>query len=332
MQKGAPLVSIIITSYNRAHLIPKAIESAMAQDYPNLEIIISDNCSTDATDEVVKKYTADPRVKYSRNAENIGMIPNFRKATYELSKGEYITYVSSDDYLIDNSFVSESMKLVNKYDDVVLVYGKMHGLNTENGVLWKMPEEPYFVKEIWEGKELFFKSSEGYILSWGACLMKREAMAKVGGLMSDYLCADVDTNYKMMMDGKVAFLNRFCYLQLGHSGNSGFPTDSQKILSIMECYSSVAAFVNKVMPQEQVRIAGWEKHFLLFTIKWAFHHLRHKNEKQFKLFRKDVKKMYPSLYRQFITSKSYISLLLQPVKKIVPARFIRAVRGSKQKK
>ena len=51
-----PLVSIVITSYNRAHTIEKAIESALGQDYQNLEIIISDNNSTDNTDEVVKKY------------------------------------------------------------------------------------------------------------------------------------------------------------------------------------------------------------------------------------------------------------------------------------
>jgi glycosyltransferase involved in cell wall biosynthesis len=326
MQESLPLVSIIITSYNRAHLISKAIESALAQDYSNLEIIISDNCSTDDTDTVIRKYTGDPRVKYSRNAENIGMIPNFRKATYELSKGEYITYVSSDDYLLDNTFVTDSIRLVNKYDNVVLVYGKMHGLNTENGILWKMPEEPYFGKEIWEGKNLFFKSSEGYLLSWGACLMKREAVMAVKGLISDYLCADIDTNYKMMMDGNICFLNRFCYLHLGHAGNNGFPTDSKKILSIMDCYESVAKYALNKMPEEAAGIKKWEKHFLYFTVKWAFHHLKAKNETQYKLFKQDVKKTYPAEYRRFITSRSYMSVLFQPVKKMLPKKFIDLVK------
>src|SRR5688572_32431359 len=107
MQQRLPLVSVIITSYNRASLIVKTIESALAQDYPNLEIIISDNCSTDDSDAVIRKYTGDPRIRYFRNAENIGMMPNFIKATYELSRGEYLTYVSSDDYLTDPTFVSE---------------------------------------------------------------------------------------------------------------------------------------------------------------------------------------------------------------------------------
>ncbi|MBS1757264.1 MAG: glycosyltransferase, partial [Bacteroidetes bacterium] len=51
-----PLVSIVITSYNRAHYIEEAIRSALAQDYRNLEIIISDNCSTDGSSEIFKKY------------------------------------------------------------------------------------------------------------------------------------------------------------------------------------------------------------------------------------------------------------------------------------
>ena len=83
-----PLVSVIITSYNRAGMISKAIESALMQDYTNLEIIVSDNCSDDDTEKVIVKYLSDPRFRFSRNSENIGMIPNFRKATYEISKGE----------------------------------------------------------------------------------------------------------------------------------------------------------------------------------------------------------------------------------------------------
>ena len=73
-----PLVSVVITSYNRANLIEGAIQSALAQDYPNLEIIISDNCSTDNTDKVIAKYLSNPKIRYYKNEQNIGMIPNFK--------------------------------------------------------------------------------------------------------------------------------------------------------------------------------------------------------------------------------------------------------------
>src|SRR5690242_6516086 len=110
-----PLVSIIITSYNRAHWIGQAIESALAQDYPNLEIIISDNNSTDNSDEVIKRYCNDPRIRYSRNKENIGMIANFQKTFFELAKGEYITNISSDDYLTSPKFVSKAINIFRRY-------------------------------------------------------------------------------------------------------------------------------------------------------------------------------------------------------------------------
>lgn len=157
MNQQLPLVSLIITSYNRESMIAKAIESALEQDYPNLEIIISDNCSTDNTDTIIKRYTNDPRIRYTRNETNIGMLPNYRKATYELSSGSYVTYVSSDDYLTDKSFITDAVQLALKYGDAALIYGRMAVDSTTNGVFWEMPEQPYFVKEVWDGIDVFLK-------------------------------------------------------------------------------------------------------------------------------------------------------------------------------
>ena len=80
MKEEYPLVSIIITSYNRADLVGKAIGSAIEQDYPNLEIIITDNCSTDESEKVIREYIHDKRVKYSRNETNIGHVAQFQKS------------------------------------------------------------------------------------------------------------------------------------------------------------------------------------------------------------------------------------------------------------
>ena len=56
MNNNLPLISIVITSYNRAQWIGQAIQSALDQDYPNFEIIISDNNSTDNTDDVIRTF------------------------------------------------------------------------------------------------------------------------------------------------------------------------------------------------------------------------------------------------------------------------------------
>jgi len=333
MEQNFPLVSIIITSYNRANLISKAIESALAQDYPNLEIIISDNCSTDQSDAIISKYTNDPRVKFSKNSTNIGMIPNFRKATYELSKGEYITYISSDDYLTDNSFVSDSIKLVKKYENIVLVHGRMSYMDTLTGVLWEMPESPYFLEEIRAGKDVFFQSIKAGLLSWGACLLRKEAMTKAGAFQKEYHNADIDADYKMMLGSSVGFLNKVCYWQLGHTDNSGYPTDPDKILLSMECFENVADYALKEMPGEKERIEEWRRHFLFSIIYWAFYSLKEKNKKEeFRIFKTGAQKKYPAAYNSFIKSWKYKKLLIvQPVKRALPVKIVRLISNIHRK-
>jgi len=94
-----PLVSIGIPTYNRSNGVYKTLTSLWAQEYPNLEIIISDNCSTDNTRELVGVVSkAHPEIKYFRQSSNIGMIKNFdfvlRKAM-----GKYFMWIADDDTL-----------------------------------------------------------------------------------------------------------------------------------------------------------------------------------------------------------------------------------------
>jgi len=101
MQAGQvyPLVSIGIPAYNRSKGIERALDSVWLQYYPNLEIIVSDNCSSDNTREVISEITKCHReLVYYRQPINIGMIPNFefvlRKAT-----GKYFMWLADDDAL-----------------------------------------------------------------------------------------------------------------------------------------------------------------------------------------------------------------------------------------
>src|SRR4026208_1483957 len=109
MDNGSlPLVSLLIPTYNRAKWIGQAIESALQQDYPNLEIIINDDCSTDNSDEIIKNYVHDPRIRYLKNEKNLGVIDNFNKLFFELAKGEWVTILGSDAYLINPQFITEA--------------------------------------------------------------------------------------------------------------------------------------------------------------------------------------------------------------------------------
>lgn len=109
-----PLVTIAIPTYNRANLyLIQAIESALNQTYPNLEIIISDNCSTDDTEMVVRSFK-DTRIRYfKQKKKNIGGNNNFNFCLKQ-ARGEYFLLLMDDD-LIDSDFIETCMQGVN-YD------------------------------------------------------------------------------------------------------------------------------------------------------------------------------------------------------------------------
>jgi hypothetical protein len=92
-----PLVSIGMPLYNSAHYVREALDALLAQDYTNFELIISDNASTDATEEICREYVArDARIRYERAESNMGAVWNFRRV-FDLSRGEYFMWASFDD-------------------------------------------------------------------------------------------------------------------------------------------------------------------------------------------------------------------------------------------
>lgn len=118
----APLVSILMPTYNYAKFIARSIESALGQELGDLELIISDNASTDNTQAVVAPYLADPRVKYSRNAENIGMTPNYNRC-YELMhpKSRYVIILPADDWW-DLSMLSRLVAIAEADPELTFVH------------------------------------------------------------------------------------------------------------------------------------------------------------------------------------------------------------------
>lgn len=126
-------VSIVIPTYNRAVYLGEAISSALAQDYPDLEVIISDNASTDNTPQLVENYLGDARVKCVRNQNNLGMVGNWREALYRHVTGDYFLILSDDDYLTDNSYISKAMLLLEKQPSVLVVYAGGYVKNEQDG-------------------------------------------------------------------------------------------------------------------------------------------------------------------------------------------------------
>ncbi|CDF80033.1 glycosyltransferase (GT2) [Formosa agariphila KMM 3901] len=97
-----PLVSIIIPTYNRAHLIGETLDSVLAQTYQNWECIVVDDGSTDGTDQLMEEYcTKDSRFQYHlRPADRLAGGNGARNYGFEVSKGDYVQWFDSDDLFV----------------------------------------------------------------------------------------------------------------------------------------------------------------------------------------------------------------------------------------
>ena len=95
----APLVSIMIPTYNRPTYFRETLESALSQTYPNVEVIVCDNSTDDRTEELMQAYRADVRVRYVRNREAKTKEENFMPFEH-LAQGEYLQWCMDDDILL----------------------------------------------------------------------------------------------------------------------------------------------------------------------------------------------------------------------------------------
>lgn len=118
---GLPLVSILIPTYNRAVYLRAALESALSQTYPNLEVVVLDDASTDATPEVVQEFQQrDKRLLYVRNHANRGLVANWRQGI-EIARGDFFCFLGDDDTL-EPEFVEVLMRPLQEDASLVLAF------------------------------------------------------------------------------------------------------------------------------------------------------------------------------------------------------------------
>ena len=113
-----PRVSFAIPVRNGEQFLGRALDSLLAQDFGDFEIVVCDNASTDATPDIVKRYAArDPRVRYVRNTEDIGQIENFNLA-FRQSRGEFVRWMGADDWL-DPSYARKCVAALDARPDAI---------------------------------------------------------------------------------------------------------------------------------------------------------------------------------------------------------------------
>ncbi|WP_299017518.1 glycosyltransferase family 2 protein [uncultured Polaribacter sp.] len=129
-----PLVSIITPSYNSSDYLSETIKTVLSQSYKNWEMIIVDDCSTDATEKIVNSYLEkDSRIKFFKNKINSGPALSRNKAI-EYAKGRFISFLDSDDLWIPNKLEKQvEFMLSNNYPFTYSFYSQID----EKGVFIK---------------------------------------------------------------------------------------------------------------------------------------------------------------------------------------------------
>lgn len=129
-----PLISIIITTYNRKQYLQEAIDSVLKQDYKNIEIVIMDDCSTDGTEKIIKqKYSDKKNVVYIKNEKNMGPGVNRLKAFKEIITGEYVVFMDDDDFYIDYSYIKKAIDIHLSKTDISFVAADVFVENCNSG-------------------------------------------------------------------------------------------------------------------------------------------------------------------------------------------------------
>ncbi len=129
-----PTVSIGLPVYNREKLLPDTLDCLLAQTFPDFEIIISDNCSTDGTEQLCREYASrDLRIRYIRQEKNLGIFGNFRFVK-DAARGKYFMWSASDD-LCEPEFIGSMVEALEANPKLALVMTDVKTISTSGEII-----------------------------------------------------------------------------------------------------------------------------------------------------------------------------------------------------
>ncbi|HRZ19106.1 MAG TPA: glycosyltransferase [Methanofastidiosum sp.] len=181
INRPKPLISVIIPCYNQGRYLDQAVQSVLDQTYKNFEIIIINDGSTDEyTNELLKKYNKRNTKVYKTQNQGLASTRNYG---FSLSKGEFVQFLDSDDFLDPNKF-KDQMNIFNKYKDLDVSYTnyKYYYDNTKEFSDSRM--EDLIGKNPFE--DFVYKWQRGISIPIHCAMFKREIFNENGPFVSGF--------------------------------------------------------------------------------------------------------------------------------------------------
>lgn len=258
MNESQETVSIVIPTYNQEKFIAQAIESALSQDYNNLEVIISDDNSSDSTEEIVKTYHTNKKLKYFKNPINFGRVGNYYKALYEYAKGSYVLNLDGDDFLVDSSYIYKAMNLMIP-NNLIMVFAKAKTLVKDVLIEDKVNSD---LPNIIDGNWLFLNYYRGYSIPHLSTLYNRSYAMKIGFYQENILSVDWESILRLMLNNRVGFINEYVGVWRKHTNNESKICNLEQRLSNIKFIESPYLYASCSNPFDQKVLVVWRKRML----------------------------------------------------------------------
>ena len=202
-----PKVSVVLTTYNRAHLLGATIESILSQSLEDFELIVCDDASQDATEQVGREYEKrDHRVRYRRGVRNLGM-PGNLNAGIEASAAEYIANLHDGD-LYERTLLEKWSAALDTYPRAAFVFNayRVTGADGSTVCIFREPLDPCVAgSDLLE--RIFFRRWRFDSPVWGTVMGRRSAYRAVGLFDPRFgFVADVDMWLRLAEKFDVAYI------------------------------------------------------------------------------------------------------------------------------
>lgn len=208
--KKAPLVSILMLTYNRANYIGEAISSVLEQTYTNWELVIIDDGSTDKTAQIIASFN-EPRIQYIKHQHNAGLYTR-RRESIELANGQYIAVLDSDDKWAHKEKLAKQVDFLEENPEHILV-GTFTKLINDRG------EEIGLNEFATDDLSIRHKILTRNQFTHSAVLMKQSTVLKTDGYQN-ILAEDLELFLQLGALGKFANLDVIGTAHRVHKGSA----------------------------------------------------------------------------------------------------------------
>jgi len=260
MVKAKPCVSLGLPVFNGEKYLEQALDSILAQTYKDFELIISDNASTDKTQQICLKYAAKHnRIRYYRNKENIGASNNFNRV-FLLSTGEYFKWCTHDDVLAPE-YLQKCVYVLDNDSSIVLCHSRTACIEEKGVVVADYDDRTLNKITSWKPHERFGDLISQRNTCWEIMGVIRASSLRKTLLHGDYIDADRNLLAEIGLMGRISELPEHLFFRRNHP-QSYTSTYYSKYVMVRDYRNQLAWWAGNKR-RTQILLPHW-KNFLEF--------------------------------------------------------------------